>query len=317
MVPACRTLDCVSIFALTTDDAWTALGAIAGLDAPILTRATRPLGAIPAFCQPACGSACRSRASAMFFGDRACERAYDAAIDAQRARRADRRDRHRAVLRDGAFALRGSLGGRALHRRAQSLLASDPDAIHPVTREIIVLGASRPTAVDAFAAFYRLEELRRGARSVFRKIDALLLPTAPTVYTVKQVLADPIQLNSRLGTYTNFVNLLDLCGLAVPASMRRTACHSASHCWRRAGTTRCLPRSVAYFMPTAACRSARWNVAQTAARGIAIAGRPTKSRSPWSVRICPACHSMASCRALGGPFARSDNNRARLPALCP
>jgi allophanate hydrolase len=55
---------------------------------------------------------------------------------------------------------------------------------------------------------------------VFRSIDALVLPTVPTVYTVEQVLADPIQLNSRLGTYTNFVNLLDLCGLAVPAAMQ-------------------------------------------------------------------------------------------------
>ena len=54
----------------------------------------------------------------------------------------------------------------------------------------------------------------------FREIDALVLPTVPTVYTVEQVLADPIQLNSRLGTYTNFVNLLELCGLAIPASMR-------------------------------------------------------------------------------------------------
>ncbi len=101
---------------------------------------------------------------------------------------------------------------------ARSLLASDPDAIHPVTREIILSGL-RPTAIDAFAAFYKLEELRRVADHTFRQIDALALPTAPTVYTVKQVLADPIQLNSRLGTYTNFVNLLDLCGLALPASM--------------------------------------------------------------------------------------------------
>ena len=101
---------------------------------------------------------------------------------------------------------------------ARSLLASDPDAIHPVTREIILSGL-RPTAIDAFAAFYKLEELRRVADHTFRAIDALALPTAPTAYTVKQVLADPIQLNSRLGTYTNFVNLLDLCGLALPAAM--------------------------------------------------------------------------------------------------
>jgi allophanate hydrolase len=100
----------------------------------------------------------------------------------------------------------------------RTLLASDPEAIHPVTREIILSGL-RPSAIDAFAAFYKLEELRRVADAVFRQIDALVLPTAPTVYSVKQMLADPIQLNSRLGTYTNFVNLLDLCGLALPAAI--------------------------------------------------------------------------------------------------
>ncbi len=100
----------------------------------------------------------------------------------------------------------------------KSLLTSQPDAIHPVTRQIISQG-SRPTAVDAFTAFYQLEELRRARDDTFRRIDAMLLPTMPTAYTVEQVLADPIELNSRLGTYTNFVNLLDLCGLAVPAAM--------------------------------------------------------------------------------------------------
>jgi allophanate hydrolase len=91
--------------------------------------------------------------------------------------------------------------------------------MHPVTREII-LGGARPTAVDAFTAFYQLEELRRVRDHIFRQIDVLALPTTPTIYTREQVLADPIQLNSRLGTYTNFVNLLDLCGLALPAAMR-------------------------------------------------------------------------------------------------
>jgi allophanate hydrolase len=88
-----------------------------------------------------------------------------------------------------------------------------------VTKEIILSGL-RPSAIDAFDAFYKLERLRRVADYIFsHQVDALALPTAPTTYTVKQLLADPIQLNSRLGTYTNFVNLLDLCGLALPASM--------------------------------------------------------------------------------------------------
>ncbi len=102
---------------------------------------------------------------------------------------------------------------------ARSLIASAPESMHPVTRQIMLDGA-RPTAVDTFAAFYKLEDLRRVRDHIFRDIDALVLPTMPTAYTVEQVLADPIQLNSRLGTYTNFVNLLELCGLALPASMR-------------------------------------------------------------------------------------------------
>jgi allophanate hydrolase len=101
---------------------------------------------------------------------------------------------------------------------ARALIASAPQSMHPVTREIVLAGA-RPSAVDAFEAFYRLEGLRRRRDHVFVAIDALLLPTVPTVYTVDEVLADPFRLNSRLGTYTNFVNLLDLCGLALPAAL--------------------------------------------------------------------------------------------------
>jgi len=101
----------------------------------------------------------------------------------------------------------------------RDLLASSPDAIHPVTREITIAGA-RLSAADTFAALYRLQALRRVAERAFAGIDALVLPTAPTAYSTAQVLANPIELNSRLGTYTNFVNLLDLCGLAVPAAIR-------------------------------------------------------------------------------------------------
>ncbi len=104
---------------------------------------------------------------------------------------------------------------------ARALIASSPESMHPVTRQVILSGA-HGTAADAFSAFYQLEELRRVRDHTFGSIDALVLPTAPTIYTVDEVLADPIQLNSRLGTYTNFVNLLDLCGLAVPASMHES-----------------------------------------------------------------------------------------------
>ncbi|MDF3068656.1 MAG: Allophanate hydrolase, partial [Polyangiaceae bacterium] len=101
------------------------------------------------------------------------------------------------------------------------LLARNPEAIHPVVRDI-VLGGNKFTAADAFRAQYRLGELRLKAARVLAQCDALLLPTAPTHYTIEEVLENPLQLNARLGTYTNFVNLLDLSALAVPAGAKKS-----------------------------------------------------------------------------------------------
>jgi allophanate hydrolase len=158
-------------------------------------------------------------AQRLFFGDQAAAAAYEAALARCASLGAQIVDTDIEPFYEAARLLYEGPWVAERYHAVRSLLASSPDSIHAVTREIILQGA-RPTAVDAFDAFYRLEELRRVRDRVFRQIDVMLLPTAPTVYTVKQVLADPIQLNSRLGTYTNFVNLLDLCGLAVPSAMR-------------------------------------------------------------------------------------------------
>ncbi len=218
VVPACRSLDCISIFALTTDDAFAALQAIAGPDANDPYSRARPLGGLGALPNEA-RIGVPIGGQRIFFGDRASAAAFDLAIErcAKLGARIVEIDMEpfyetARLLYEGPW-----VAERYIVLR--SLLASSPDSIHPVTKEITIQGA-RPTAVDAFAAFYKLEELRRVRDVTFRGIDALLLPTAPTAYTVKQVLADPIQLNSRLGTYTNFVNLLDLCGLAVPCTIR-------------------------------------------------------------------------------------------------
>jgi allophanate hydrolase len=220
VVPACRTLDCVSVFALTVDDAFATLAAMAGPDPADPYSRPCPLGtpeAVPAGLRigvPMPGQR-------LFFGDKASAAAYEAAL-------ADLAGLGAAIVEidiepfyETARLLYDGPWVAERYISVRSLIASAPEAMHSVTRQII-LGGAHPSAVDAFKAFYQLEELRRVRDHTFGEIDVLALPTVPTVYTVAQVLADPIGLNSRLGTYTNFVNLLDLCALAVPASMQAT-----------------------------------------------------------------------------------------------
>jgi allophanate hydrolase len=217
MVHACRTLDCVSIFALTVDDAFASLASIAGSDRADPFSRSYAIGA-PGPIAAGCRLGVPIPGQRIFFGDRRSATAYETAL----ARCADLSIAIVEIDIEPFYeAARLLYEGPWVAERyitARSLIASSPESMHPVTREIVLAGA-RPTAVDAFAAFYQLEDLRRVSDHVFRQVDALILPTVPTVYTVEQVLADPVQLNSRLGTYTNFVNLLDLCGLALPAAM--------------------------------------------------------------------------------------------------
>jgi allophanate hydrolase len=218
VVPACRTLDCISVFALTVDDAWTAFAAMAGPDVAdpyMRDRAPGVPGPVPLGLRigvPIAGER-------VFFGDQISAAQYEAAIARFASLGATVVEIDIEPFYETARLLYEGPWVAERFLAAQKLIASSPDAMHPVTREIIV-GGARSTAAEAFAAFYKLEDLRRVRDHVFRGIDVLLVPTIPTVYTIDQVLADPIQLNSRLGTYTNFVNLLDLAGLALPASMR-------------------------------------------------------------------------------------------------
>jgi allophanate hydrolase len=219
VVPACRTLDCVSVFALTVDDAFAALAAMAGPDPADPYSRPRPLGtpgAVPAGLRlgvPLPGQR-------LFFGDTASEAAYEAALTRFTGLGAKLVEIDIEPFYEAARLLYEGPWVAERYITARALIASAPQTMHPVTRQII-LGGAHASATDAFSAFYQLEELRRVRDHTFRAIDALAVPTVPTVYTIEQVQEDPIGLNSRLGTYTNFVNLLDLCALALPASFHR------------------------------------------------------------------------------------------------
>jgi len=218
VVPACRTLDCVSVFSLTVDDAMTALIAMAGPDGADPYSRSRPLAEMTAFPAKLRLGVPRS-GQLIFFGDKASETAYGDALRRWTALGATLVGFDLEPFYETARLLYEGPWVAERYLVIRNLLASSPDAIHPVTREIIIAGA-RLSAADTFAALYRLQALRKTAERAFAGIDALVLPTAPTAYSTAQVLANPLELNSRLGTYTNFVNLLDLCGLALPAAIR-------------------------------------------------------------------------------------------------
>lgn len=218
LVPACRTLDCISVFALTVDDAALALSVMGGPDQADPFSRDRPFGAITPL--PAnLRLGVPRNGQLIFFGDKRAEAAYADALKRWTALGAKLVEFDLEPFYETARLLYEGPWVAERYLVIKNLLASAPDSIHPVTREITAAGA-RLTAADTFSALYRLQGLRKIAERTFANIDALILPTAPTAYTTAQVLANPIELNSRLGTYTNFVNLLDLCGLAIPASMR-------------------------------------------------------------------------------------------------
>ena len=218
VTPACRTLDCVSVFSLTVDDAVTALAAMAGVDGADPFSRDRPFGQLTPLPAKLRLGVPRN-GQLIYFGDKASEAAYGEAMKRWSALGAELVEFDMEPFYETARLLYEGPWVAERYLVIRNLLASSADSIHPVTREIIAPG-SRLTATETFSALYRLQGLRKIAARAFANIDAIVLPTAPTVYTTKQVLANPIELNSRLGTYTNFVNLLDLCGLALPASMR-------------------------------------------------------------------------------------------------
>lgn len=217
VVPACRSLDCISVFALTTDDAFAALSVIAGRDdADSYSRTFRlpPLGEAP----PVLRIAIPGPAERKFFGDTRSQAAFELAIG-----RCQKLGMTVTEIDFGPFldAARLLYDGPWIAERFAAVgefIAMHPGEAHPVTEQIVLAGA-KPSAVDAFRAFYRLAELRAKAYVAMSSFDALMVPTVPAAYTVEQLLSDPVTLNSNLGTYTNFVNLFDMCGLSVPVTI--------------------------------------------------------------------------------------------------
>ncbi|MBY0380439.1 MAG: allophanate hydrolase [Xanthobacteraceae bacterium] len=218
VLPACRTLDTVSIFTLTVDDAMTALKVVAGFDAADPYSRRRSVGSPGAFPEGV-RIGVPFKKQLKFFGDEKASKGYDAALERLKKLGAKLVEFDIEPFYELALLLYSGPWVAERYFVIRDLLTKSPDAVHPVTREITMKGANI-SAADTFGALYKLEDMRRISEQTFAAFDVMAVPTAPSAYTVDEVLKNPIELNSRNGTYTNFVNLLDMCGLAIPASMR-------------------------------------------------------------------------------------------------
>ncbi|RTL65245.1 MAG: allophanate hydrolase [Hyphomicrobiales bacterium] len=219
MLPACRTLDCISVFAGTVDDAWAVYEVIAGADAEDAFSRPIALGALGAAAPKLRLGVPRAK-DLLFFGDAAAKAHWKACVALAEEMGAELVDVDFTPLFETAALLYDGPWVAERYQALREIMETRAADLHPVTRAVIEK-AKGFSAADAFAGRYRLEELKRAAERLMAGLDALMVPTAPYAPSVKDLDADPIVPNMRLGTYTNFVNLLDMCALAVPGPMRK------------------------------------------------------------------------------------------------
>ena len=218
VVPACRSLDCVSIFALTAEDAQQVLDVCAKFDSADAYSRYAP-SVVTGFSKQHFRFGVPAVDQLEFFGNPETARLFDQAIEQLKTLGGE------AVVIDFEpflSAARLLYEGPWVTERyiaIEGFIEKNPAALYPVTHEIIAPGKNA-SAADAFKAQYRLMQCKRESEQVWSELDVIVTPTAGTHYRIDEVEKKPVKLNSNLGYYTNFVNLLDLSAIAVPSGFQ-------------------------------------------------------------------------------------------------
>jgi allophanate hydrolase len=221
LVPACRTLDVISIFALTVEDARIAGQVAAAFDAedPYSRDAAASAVLDPQNAPAAFRFGVPQAAGLEFFGDAQAKAAFAAACARLKKLGGIEVPFDFSALKETASLLYDGPWVAERYAAIETYMRDKPEALHPITRAVIA-NAARFDAVATFKALYRLEALKRRAAALWRQFDVLVVPTSGTIFTLEQLAAEPVRHNTELGYYTNFVNLLDMSALAVPAAIR-------------------------------------------------------------------------------------------------
>jgi len=271
LVPACKTLDCISVFALTVSDALSVAQIAGGYDAADPYSRKNPGSAkvgMPARPRLAIPS------NPEFFGDTQNQAVFEAALGTLRELGAELVDIDFTPFQQLAEQL---YYGSWVAERTVALEGVDPAHINPVVRGIVA-GGHKYSACDAYKAEYIRAELSRTINDILAGFDALVVPTSPTLRTLAEMDAEPVLFNSQFGTYTNFTNLADLAALAVPAGFRHDG----------------LPAGITLIAPTwhdqaLAAFGQRWQQALSLPLGATGRALPAQvasnSPAPGSVRV--------------------------------
>ena len=218
LVPACRSLDCISVFAADLAGAGLVDQILTAFDAEDAYSRRGP-AVTPTLPEAGLRFGVPRPDQRQFLGDDESAALYEAAITRMTAAGATAVEIDISPLLEAAKLLYSGPWVAERTAAVEGLLRQTPGAIHPTVRTIVQGGLS-VSGVETFKGLYALEDFARQAEQIWAEADVMLLPTAPTIYRLKEVLAEPLALNANLGLYTNFVNLLDMSALAVPAGFR-------------------------------------------------------------------------------------------------
>lgn len=215
LVPACRSQDVISVFALTVADAARVTALVAHFDPEddYSRKAPRPFACEAPWTGVRVGV---PKDGLVFFGDEEAEGLYRAAVARLAECGARIVDFDFSPFRDAAQLLYAGPWVAERLSAIESFVAEKPEALHPVVGGII-RGGEKISAAAAFHGLHKLQAFIQKAEAEWAHMDVMLLPTTGTTYSIADMLAEPVTLNSNLGVYTNFVNLMDLSALAVPA----------------------------------------------------------------------------------------------------
>jgi len=218
VVPACRTIDTVSVFAMTVEDAYnvfTILNEYDEKDSYSKSFKKLPLS-LP---QHPIKIGIPDKSSIRFFNDNFQSESFDRNINKLKLNDFEITPINFEPFYEIAQLLYEGSWVAERYTVIEDLLKKNSKAIHNVTRQIIKK-AENFSAADTFEDYYKLSELKRKVKPILSSVDMLCVPSIPTFYSVNDLINDPFTPNSNLGTYTNFVNLLDMCGITVPTDPR-------------------------------------------------------------------------------------------------